>query len=593
MRVTVRVFRPCSTGWGKFRASKKGFLCPAEISVTACDMPDTAAKSPDPQDDSPSFDEALYLRAYPDVALAVERGELPSGQDHFRLAGKAEGRLFRSEYREQVLLAGGSGQGFKSGPTTSIDRLVVSASGAIFLVGWADDARRTLTEITLYADNHRRVWRAFSRLRRADVEAAVGAPTPYHYGFWVFGEPVKAGTQWRAEGGKPSRVEFGFADGSVIRLDQTITVMSDIDMRDLVMGYFANASYHGNGVIGAFAALDTGVGRVLAAYNQVVSAQITRQALVQRFGQEQTRFKASLIVPIYGMHHYHYLQSAAFAGGAGIEDCEFIYVLNSPELVEPLTREMRIAAMVYGHAQSLVVLPGNAGFGAANNVAAQFARSDRLICVNPDVFPKDPAWAKHHADLLDGLPTEQTRLFGATLYYDDGSLMHGGMYIDLDLGIVGANGGLTHDRVLRVEHHGKGAPEWALAYQASRPVTGVTGAFISVDRNWFESLGGFSETYIYGHYEDADLCLKSLRQGTPSWVHPIAMWHLEGKGSTRLPHHAGGSLVNRWLFTRTWESFVTPDLIGRTPAGLARYAEPLPVSAAKAAAAKSTGRRAR
>jgi hypothetical protein len=70
---------------------------------------------------------------------------------------------------------------------------------------------------------------------------------------------------------------------------------------------------------------------------------------------------------------------------------------------------------------------------------------------------------------------------------------------------------------------------------------------------------------MFGHYEDADLCLKSLRAGVPAWLHDLQMWHLEGKGSLRLPQHEGGSLLNRWLFSRTWEAAIIPELVGRTP----------------------------
>ena len=40
----------------------------------------------------PRFDEAAYLRAYPDVAAVVAEGGLPSGRDHFARFGLAEGR---------------------------------------------------------------------------------------------------------------------------------------------------------------------------------------------------------------------------------------------------------------------------------------------------------------------------------------------------------------------------------------------------------------------------------------------------------------------------------------------------------------------
>ncbi len=196
----------------------------------------------------------------------------------------------------------------------------------------------------------------------------------------------------------------------------------------------------------------------------------------------------------------------------------------------------------------------------------QFARSDRLLCVNPDVFPQDPsAWGKRHPDLVTNLPEEQTRLFGAARY-DDGSLMHGGMYFDTDTGFHTGLAGTTRRTMLRVEHYGKGAPPWAAQYVASRPVPAVTGAFISADRQWFETLGGFTEDYVFGHYEDADLCLKSLQQGTPAWMHDLRMWHLEGKGSTIAAAAKAAWLVNRWHFSRTWAPVIVPDLVGRLPA---------------------------
>jgi GT2 family glycosyltransferase len=156
-------------------------------------------------------------------------------------------------------------------------------------------------------------------------------------------------------------------------------------------------------------------------------------------------------------------------------------------------------------------------------------------------------------------------MFGVPLYYDDGSLMHGGMYFEADTGLSVRPEGITPQVLLRVEHYGKGAPPGTTAYLRSRPVPAVTGAFISADREWFEKLGGFSEQYVFGHYEDADLCLKSLDQGRAVWMHNIPFWHLEGKGSERRLAHEGGSLINRWHFTRSWGERIAYDLSGREP----------------------------
>ena len=223
--------------------------------------------------------------------------------------------------------------------------------------------------------------------------------------------------------------------------------------------------------------------------------------------------------------------------------------------------QLRIAAhsadLIYGLSNTIVILPGNAGFGAANNVAAQVARSDRLLVVNPDVFPRDPDWAKKHTDLLHSAPVAQSRLFGVPLYYDDGSLMHGGIYFEIDVGLSLSGGRPSPVRLCRTQHYGKGAPAGALQFNRARPVPAVTGAFISMDRAWFEQLGGFTEDFIFGHYEDADLCLKSIAKGTAPWIHDIRLWHTEARARPAAPRmKAAALIVNRWLFSSTWMSTI-------------------------------------
>ena len=286
---------------------------------------------------------------------------------------------------------------------------------------------------------------------------------------------------------------------------------------------------------------------------------------IQRVGVDKRKVRGSIIVCLYGKPEYLFLQNALFSGLPGFEDYELIYVSNSPEMAERLLQDAQTAYQVYGAPQTVILLPGNAGFGAANNLAVQHARSDRILFMNPDVLPLDPDWADRHTKTVTNLPPERTRLFGVPLYYDDGSLMHGGMYFEFDTGVSIGRGEINEIRLVRVEHYGKGAPAWADQFVESRPIQAVTGAFISVDRGWFTALGGFSENYIFGHYEDADLCLKSLKRGTPPWIHDIRLWHLEGKGSTRLPVHEGGALVNRWLFAKTWADMICDGLEGPRP----------------------------
>jgi GT2 family glycosyltransferase len=339
-----------------------------------------------------------------------------------------------------------------------------------------------------------------------------------------------------------------------------------MDLRNTALAHLASASFFGNPAIESMGYLEQGIGAELVNFNGAIKRRLVNAPYVERFGPQKTPTRGTIIVCLYGKAEFYFVQNCLFSGLPGIEEYEFVYVSNSPELAETLLREAQSASQIYGLANSVMILSGNAGFGAANNAAARIARSDRLLFVNPDVFPRAPDWAKKHTDLLDADLREGTRLFGVPLYYDDGSLMHGGLYFEIDVGLSMASGAPVAQRICRVEHYGKGAPPGSLQFARPRPVPGVTGAFLSIEREWFEQLGGFTEDFVFGHYEDADLCLKSIEKGTAPWIQDIPMWHLEGKGSTRQLAHDGGSMVNRWLFSKIWMRTIEAGLKGPAPA---------------------------
>lgn len=527
-----------------------------------------AALPPLPAHQRPSFtqphhfDERIYLDTYPDVQLAVEIGDLATAEEHYRLHGLAEGRATSEDYI-YALGHGPQGAAPSAGLTLRLDTVVVAESGLALLVGWLDDRESRLHSLSVFlADGQGWTCTAFGRVRRGDVEAALGAPPGHSFGFWAV---VRLEPGAQADLRRPWTARARLANGRWGELPATPHITPDQEARNVILGYLAAAEHYGNRDVESFIALDQGVGEDLVAFNRRISASITARPHVVYHGPNRRHFKGSLIVCLYGRPEFMFLQNALFRPAPGAEDYEYIYVSNSPEMTETLDKFARIGARVYGLSTAVVTLSGNAGFSAANNVAARFARSDRITIVNPDVFPRDTGWAARHTAIIEGLPKAQTAMFGAPLYYDDGSLMHGGMYFEPDRGLSIRPAEITARTMVRVEHYGKGAPAWSDRYARARPVPAVTGAFISADRAWFEKLGGFSEDYLFGHYEDADLCLKSLAAGQPVWLQDVRFWHMEGKGSTRLPVHEGGSLVNRWWFSRTWGDMIEAGLSGPEP----------------------------
>ena len=519
---------------------------------------------PVPRDAAPvahveGFSEKSYLIAFPDIADAIAAGEWETGLQHYLTYGAQEDRLNDLRYRNALPSADTAGF-----PAGGIDAVFVSRNGWCLVIGWVNDEVAPLREVACLKGRHfTAVAPYLARCRREDAEGVVVARHGKLLGFWtVF------------------QAEEGFAPADEIKLclaagreRKTFPVqpqhVGDEQLREIALEYLAAARYFANPQAEAALQLKDGLGTALVAYNVELSSKVISGAYVTRFGPQDGSFDGSIVVCLFGKGEFLFLQAAAFSGCPGADRYEFIYVSNSPELAEMLIKEATMASRIYGIAITLVILPSNAGFGAANNVAAEHARSNRILITNPDVFPRDRDWATRHSDVIAGLPAEQTAMFGAPLYYDDGSLMHAGMFFDIDTGVSIREGRIERHESIRVEHYAKGAPPETRAYLASRRVPAVTGAFISTDRAWFETLGGFSLEYVFGHYEDADLCLKSLARDQPVWVHNVPFWHLEGKGSTRRVVHEGGSTVNRWHFTQLWKDFIVADLLGRAPKRLA------------------------
>ena len=156
-------------------------------------------------------------------------------------------------------------------------------------------------------------------------------------------------------------------------------------------------------------------------------------------------------------------------------------------------------------------------------------------------------------------------LWGGLLFYDAHNLMHSGMHCDRDTiferrthGAAGRPGEGSAVDLLRVEHFDKGVPFEEAAWQHPRQVPAVTGAVMAFARPAFERLGGFSTSYIYGHYEDADLSLRWAEAGGVVAVDPLLrLVHLEGQGSRpRGEQYRAAAIVNRHLFTlRHGDSF--------------------------------------
>jgi GT2 family glycosyltransferase len=190
----------------------------------------------------------------------------------------------------------------------------------------------------------------------------------------------------------------------------------------------------------------------------------------------------------------------------------------------------------------------NRGFAAGINRAARRATSPLLVILNPDVELRGPivttlagCLASHpHAAIVGGLVREADgRVQASARRFPDLSTAFGGRTSWLTRVLPGNP--LTR-RNLSSTNLEAGCAE----------VDWVTGAFMMVRRDVFESLGGFDERFFM-YWEDSDLCLRALNAGWQTMYEPRAeVIHFTGRASRHAPMR---SLVafHRSVFQHYWK----------------------------------------
>lgn len=246
-------------------------------------------------------------------------------------------------------------------------------------------------------------------------------------------------------------------------------------------------------------------------------------------GDAPAKPRVSVIVPLYRVLDFLRFQIAAFAADPWFRaHAELIYVLDSPEQAGDLEHLLRGLHLVHALPMTLVVMERNGGYARANNEGAAVARAPILALVNSDVIPVGPGWLETLAARLDR--RRKVGIAGPKLLFEDGSIQHAGMYFARDL----KGRWLNH-------HFHKGMPRHYPAANEDRLVPAVTGACLVILRDLFDRIGGFTEDYVIGDYEDSDLCLKAGRENARiAYVPEVELYHLERRSISHSPDYMRG-----------------------------------------------------
>jgi GT2 family glycosyltransferase len=270
------------------------------------------------------------------------------------------------------------------------------------------------------------------------------------------------------------------------------------------------------------------------------------------FNSEKKNPKVSIIIPLYGRFDYVMHQLSSFNKEKFItNECEVIFVLDQPEKTFDMVLEITTQSSFYTNCSVKAVFCNeNLGYAGANNLGADQANGEYLLLLNSDVFPKTDGWLRKLMGFLEN--DTSIGAIGPTLLYEDGSLQHGGMIVN--------KGKYPLNDFYWNEHPNKVLPYTFVRneenFDRPIPMYGITGACFLVAKKTYEQVGGFDEGYIYGDFEDSDLCLKIQELGlTTSYLENCYLYHLERKSQNlfgNLDTKFKFTLYNNWKHTNKW-----------------------------------------
>jgi GT2 family glycosyltransferase len=266
---------------------------------------------------------------------------------------------------------------------------------------------------------------------------------------------------------------------------------------------------------------------------------------VDELGAAPEEPAVTVVVPLYGRLDFLELQLAQWVLDPAMRECQLVYVLDQPEHAEQLRAEARRLSRLYDQPFVLASVTRNAGFSGANNLGAALARGRRLLLCNSDVLPARPGWLVRLDQAMQSVPS--CGAVAPRLWYEDRSLQHAGMYFDRPGG----------DPWWLNQHYYKGLRGDFGPATAAREVPAVTGACMLVDTSVYRELGGLSERYVQGDFEDSDLCLRLRERGLVTWyAADVVAYHLEAMSYPSAMRTLVGR-YNRWLHTQLWDDRIT------------------------------------
>lgn len=180
------------------------------------------------------------------------------------------------------------------------------------------------------------------------------------------------------------------------------------------------------------------------------------------------------------------------------------------------------------------------------NRAVKGARGQQILFLNGSLEIAVNGWLEA---LLEHSERPEVGTAGGKYYLPDGRLLHAGFLIKNDDGV-----GCSH-RFFHKDDVGYYAQTHII-----RNVTGVSGAFMMVQKNLFEQLGGFDAKKLKFSYYDIDFCLRLREKGFLNVFTPYceAIFHSKEKIESEFPNeHIKHKWREKRFFKKKWRKILS------------------------------------
>lgn len=421
----------------------------------------------------------------------------------------------------------------------AIDDAILLNSG-IFVSGWLDDL--TIDIKGIYISNSGKLSQnkinIISRRYRHDVNSVFPEiPITYKIGFYGF-FPIP-----EREKNLDYNIIFELNDNKIVKVPFKSKIYdNEVRATEIVL---SNFNPFKDDILSIF---ENNISYVLKEIWKNKKELNLDKLYIKQFGKLNNKPKCSIIVPIYGRIDFIMYQLSQFADDKDFEESELIYVLDDPRL-EPIFFEYcNTMSKIYKVPFKCVYNSKNNGFGGANNIGVHIANGKKVILLNSDVMPSENGWISKMSLIYDKL--DKPGALGIKLVYEDESIQHLGMNFYM------------HEvfKIYMNEHPGKGLPVNFNPTIDTKQVNAVTAACVMIDKELFNSFGGFDLDYILGDFEDSDMCLKLISLGYKNYLaSQVKMYHLERQSQNLVDQGDWKfkiTLYNGWQQYKKWKSLI-------------------------------------